>query len=126
MFPQTEKTVTIGRYVRVEFNLEEMDMSGFKVGATYEEIIAWVRKEYGFHVTHLNIAQVKRKYGIIERQNYNLPKTDGSKQPQCTPEKERAIIDALRHYSCRSSSFILAFNSASLCGTLLFIPFSSA
>ena len=86
------------KHVRVEFNLEEMDMSGFKVGATYEEIIAWVQKKYGFHVTHLNIAQVKRKYGIIERQNYNLPKTDGSKQPQCTPEKERAIIDALRHY----------------------------
>ena len=86
------------KHVRVEFNLEEMDMSGFKTGATYEEIIAWVQKKYGFHVTHLNIAQVKRKYGIIERQNYNFPKTDGSRQPQCTPEKERAIVDALQHY----------------------------
>ncbi|MEE3351723.1 MAG: 23S rRNA (uracil(1939)-C(5))-methyltransferase RlmD [Saccharofermentanaceae bacterium] len=107
MFPGTTHVETVvllskenisTKHVRVEFNLEEMDMSGFKVGATYEEIIAWVQKKYGFHVTHLNIAQVKRKYGIIERQNYNFPKTDGSRQPQCTPEKERAIVDALQHY----------------------------
>ncbi len=53
--------------IRVEFNLEDMDMSGFRTGATYEEIQEWVQEKHGFHVTHLNIAQVKRKHGIVER-----------------------------------------------------------
>ena len=87
------------KHVRVEFNLEKMDMSGFKVGATYEEIISWVQKKYGFHVTHLNIAQTKRKLGITERENYNLPKTEGARQPNTPKEKEDAIIEALKHFN---------------------------
>ncbi|MBR3532756.1 MAG: 23S rRNA methyltransferase [Clostridiales bacterium] len=68
-----------------------MDTSGFKDGATYDVIAAWVEKNYGFHVTNLNIAQTKRKCGIIERQNYNLPKSEDSVQPETTAEKEAAI-----------------------------------
>ena len=53
----------------MEFNLGDMDMSGFQEGAAYEEIQAWVREKYGFYATHLNIAKTKQKCGIIERQN---------------------------------------------------------
>ncbi len=84
--------------VRVEFSLEDMDMSGFQQGATYEQIQEWVQEKYGFHVTHLNIAQVKRKYGIIERENYNKPKTTDSRQPRCPEEKAKAIEAALKHF----------------------------
>ena len=77
--------------VRVEFSLEDMDMSRFQQGATYEEIQAWVQEKYGFHVTHLNIAQVKRKHGIIERENYNKPKSPDSRQRGCPEDKTKAI-----------------------------------
>ena len=56
-----------------------MDMSRFQQGATYERIQDWVQEKYGFHVTHLNIAQVKRKHGIIEHENYNKPKSPESR-----------------------------------------------
>ena len=84
--------------VRVEFSLEDMDMSRFQQGATYEEIQAWVQEKYGFHVTHLNIAQVKRKHGIIERENYNKPKSPDSRQRGCPEDKTKAIEAALRFY----------------------------
>ena len=80
--------------VRVEFSLEDMDMSGFQQGATYEQIQEWIQEKYGFHVTHLNIAKTKRKCGIIERQNYNLAKSENSRSPDTPKEKEEAIIDA--------------------------------
>ena len=84
--------------IRVEFNLEDMDMSGFRQGATYEQIQDWVQEKYGFHVTHLNMAKEKRKCGIIERQNYNLPKREGNRSPETPREKEEAIIEALKHF----------------------------
>jgi hypothetical protein len=84
--------------VRVEFSLEDMDMSGFQQGATYEQIQEWVQEKYGFHVTHLNIAQVKRKYGIIERENYSKPKSLDSRQPGCPEEKVKAIEAALKYF----------------------------
>lgn len=84
--------------IRVEFDLEDMDMSGFRRGATYEQIQDWVQEKYGFHVTHLNIAQVKRKHGIIERENYNKPKSSDSQQPGCPEKKVKAIEEALRHF----------------------------
>ena len=52
----------------------------------------------GMKVSNLYIAQVKAKYGIIERENYNLPKSEDSRQPQCPVEKEKAIKDALEHF----------------------------
>ena len=59
---------------------------------------AYVKEQTGLNVTHLNIAQVKRKSGIIERENYNLPKSADAKQSQCTKEKEEAILEALKHF----------------------------
>ena len=84
--------------VRVEFSLEGMDMSRFQQGAAYEQIQEWVQEKYGFHVTHLNIAKTKRKCGIIERRNYNLPKSEGSRSPETPQAKEEAIIEAFRHF----------------------------
>ena len=84
--------------VRVEFSLEEMDMSSFRQGATYEQIQEWVKEKNGFHVSHLNIAKTKRKCGIIERENYNLPKSENSRSPETPKEKEEAIIEAFRHF----------------------------
>ena len=84
--------------VRVEFSLEDMDMSGFQQGATYEQIQEWIQEKYGFHVTHLNIAKTKQKCGIIERQNYNLPKSENSRSPDTPKEKEEAIFDAFLHF----------------------------
>ncbi len=57
-----------------------------------------MQERFGLSVSNLYIAQVKSKYGIIERENYNLPKSDDARQPQCPPEKETAIMEALRHF----------------------------
>ena len=66
---QLSKGKISSQNIKVEFSLEDMDMSGFREGATYEEIQDWVQEKYGFLVTHLNIAKTKRKCGIIERQH---------------------------------------------------------
>ena len=84
--------------VRIEFPMEEMDMSGFQFGATYEEIQNWVQKEYGFKVPTLYIAQIKRKCGLDIRDHYNISKKDDQIIPQCPAKKEEAIIAALRHF----------------------------
>ena len=84
--------------VRVEFSLEDMDMSRFQQGATYEQIQDWVQEKYGFHVTNLNIAQMKQKHGIIERENYNKPKSPDSKQPGTSDMRIKAIEEAMRHF----------------------------
>ncbi|WP_044916038.1 hypothetical protein [Butyrivibrio sp. WCE2006] len=76
-----------------------MDTDGFKDGATYDEIRDWVQEKYGIHVTNLNIAQIKRKNGIIERENYNKPKSEDSRQPEITPENEKAITEALKYFN---------------------------
>ena len=73
-------------------------MSGFQKGATYGEIKAYVKEHTGLTVSSLYIAQVKQKCGIIERENYNKPKSEDSRQPQCPPEKEAAIRTALEHF----------------------------
>lgn len=66
--------------------------------ATYAEIKAWILEEYGLKVSSLYVAQVKQKHGIIERENYNKPKSEDAKVPHCPPEKETAIEAALRHF----------------------------
>ena len=73
-------------------------MSGFQKGTTYGEIKAYVKEHTGLSVSSLYIAQVKQKCGIIERENYNKPKLENVKQPQCPPEKEAAIRAALEHF----------------------------
>lgn len=84
--------------VRVEFSLEDMDMSGFQNGATYEQIKAYVLEKHGLKVSSLYISQIKRKCGLDVGQNYNLSKKENSKVPQCPPEKEAAIMEALKHF----------------------------
>lgn len=69
-----------------------------RVKATYKEIQEYVLKKIGLQVSNLHISQVKRKCGIEVGVNYNLPKSENSKQPQCPEEKEKAIRDALEHF----------------------------
>ena len=66
--------------------------------ATYGQIKDYVLEHSGLKVSSLYIAQVKQKYGIIERENYNKPKSENVKQPQCSPETEKAIRAALQHF----------------------------
>ena len=85
-------------HIEIEINLDEIDATSAETKATYIEIQNGVQEKYGFHVTNLNIAQVKQKHGIIERENYNKAKSENSKQPGCPKEKVKAIEDAMRHF----------------------------
>lgn len=105
MFPGTVHTETCvllsklksTQHIEVKVDLNEMDITAAESKATYEEIKKYVVEKYGFKVSTLFIAQVKRKYGIIERSNYNVG--DGkARVPQVSPEKEAAIVDALKHF----------------------------
>ena len=84
--------------IRVEFSLEDMDMSEFQDGATYTQIKEYVLEHSGLKVSNLYISQIKRKCGIEVGKNYNLPKSDDSRQPQCPPEKEEAIREAFKYF----------------------------
>ena len=106
-FGQTVHTETVvllskgeidSKKVRVEFSLEDMDMSGFQKGATYEQIKAYVLEHTGLKVSSLYISQIKRKCGLDVGQNYNLSKKEDAKVPKCPPEKEAAIRDALKYF----------------------------
>ena len=78
--------------------MSEFDLTAAESKATYEEIKDYILEHAGLKVSSLYIAQVKQKCGIIERENYNLPKSDSSRQPKCPPEKEMAIRDALEYF----------------------------
>ena len=75
-----------------------MDITAAESKATYNEIQEYIYKHDGLKVSHLFIAQVKRKHGIIERANYNHPKSENPRVPQCPIDKEKAIEKALRHF----------------------------
>ena len=90
--------LNVEHHIEVEVNVDEMDLTKAESKATYEEIKGYVKENMGLHVSNLYIAQVKRKCGIIERENYNKAKTESSKQPQCPLEKEKAIKAALRYF----------------------------
>ena len=85
-------------HIEVTVDMDELDLTSAEAKATYKEIQGWVQEKYRFHVTNLNIAQVKQKHGIIERENYNKPKSPNSKQPGCPSERVKAIEDAMRHF----------------------------
>ena len=85
-------------HIEIEVKMDELDLTAAEKKATYEEIREYVFEHTGLKVSHLYIAQVKQKCGIIERENYNKPKSDDARQPQCPPEKEKAITEALRHF----------------------------
>lgn len=86
------------QHIEVEIKMDELDLTAAESKATYEEIKAYVLEHSGMKVSSLYIAQVKQKCGIIERENYNKPKSEDAKQPQCPPEKEKAIMEALKHF----------------------------
>lgn len=107
LFPGTYHVETVvllskgeinSKKVRVEFSLEDMDMSGFQKGATYEQIKAYVLEKFELKVSSLYISQIKRKCGLDVGQNYNLSKKENAKVPKCPPEKEAAIMDALKYF----------------------------
>ena len=107
LFPRADHVETVvllskgeidSKKVRVEFSLEDMDMSGFQKGATYEQIKAYVLEHTGLKVSSLYISQIKRKCGLDVGQNYNLSKKEDAKVPKCPPEKEAAIRDALKYF----------------------------
>ena len=107
MFPSTANVETVvllskgeidSKKVRVEFSLEDMDMSEFQDGATYPQIKEYVLEHTGLKVSNLYISQIKRKCGLEVGKNYNLPKSEDSRQPQCPPEKEKAIREAFKYF----------------------------
>ena len=107
MFPETDHVETVvllskgevdSKKIRVEFSLEDMDMSEFQDGATYPQIKEYVLEHTGLKVSNLYISQIKRKCGIGVGKNYNLPKSEDSRQPQCPPEKEKAIREAFKYF----------------------------
>ena len=107
MFPFTKHVETVvllskgevdSKKIRVEFSLEDMDMSEFQDGATYTQIKDYVLEHSGLKVSNLYISQIKRKCGIEVGKNYNLPKSEDSRQPQCPPEKEKAIREAMKYF----------------------------
>ena len=107
MFPFTRNVETVcllsklheaKHHINVKVDMDELDLTSAEAKATYKEIEEWVQENYGFHVTNLNIAQVKQKHGIIERENYNKPKSENSRQPGCPEEKVKAIEAAMRHF----------------------------
>ena len=85
-------------HIEVELNMDELDLTDAEKKATYEEIKAYVMENTGLKVSSLYIAQVKQKHGIIERENYNKPKSEDSRQPKCPADKEAAIVEALKHF----------------------------
>ena len=78
--------------------MEDLDLTSAEAKGTYEEIKGYVYEKYKVKVSSLYVAQIKRKYGIIERKNYNLSKKEDAKVPQCPPEKEKMIIEALEYF----------------------------
>ncbi len=106
MFPWTGHVETVvllsqqkpDDVIEVKIELDELDLTSAESKATYKEIQEYVLKEYGLKVSNLYISQVKRKCGIEVGENYNLPKSEDSRQPQCPEEKEKAIKDALEHF----------------------------
>ena len=85
-------------YIDITVDMDELDLTASEAKATYEEIKQYILDKYDTKVSNLYIAQVKEKYGIIERENYNKPKSENSKQPQCPAEKVEMIEEALRHF----------------------------
>ncbi len=106
LFPRTAHVETVvllsklnaKQHIEVERNLDELDLTAAESKATYDELKAYVLEKYGLKVSSLYISQVKRKCGLEVGQNYNLSKKEDAKVPQCPPEKEAAIVEALKHF----------------------------
>ena len=88
----------VDKHISVEIGLDEMDLTSAESKATYAQIKEYVWNKFQLKVSTLYIAQIKRKCGIELREHYNKSKKEKQIIPQCTPEKEEAIMDALRHF----------------------------
>ena len=105
-FPTLETVVLLSQlkqkpddYINVTIELDDMDVTSAETKVTYDEIKKYVAEHNdGMKVSNLYISQVKKKCGIEVGKNYNMPKADDSKQPQCPEEKEKAIVEALEHF----------------------------
>ena len=106
MFPRCAHVETVcllsklhaKQHIEIDLSMDELDLTAAESKATYDEIKAYVLEKYGLKVSSLYISQVKRKCGLDVGQNYNLPKKEDAKVPQCPPEKEAAIMEALKHF----------------------------
>ena len=107
MFPRTAHVETVmllcqqkpDDYIDVELDLDELDATSAETKATYQEIKEYVLKHRGLNVSNLYISQVKRKLGLEVGESYNKPKSHDARIPVCPPNKESAIIDALKHFN---------------------------
>ena len=106
LFPRTKHCeavllltkLNVERHIEVDVSMDELDVTAAESKATYNEIRDYVWEHYQLKVSNLYIAQVKQKYGIIERENYHKAKNENAKQPKCPKEKEDAIVEALKHF----------------------------
>ena len=106
MFPHTEHVETVvllskqkpDDTIEIDLDLDELDATAAETKATYEGIKAYIWDMHHLKVSSLYISQIKRKCGLEVGQNYNLSKSENPKVPKCPPEKEAAIMDALKHF----------------------------
>ena len=105
-FPRTGHVETVAllskldvdKHIDVEIKLDEFDLTSAESKATYAQIKEYILEKFNLKVSTLYIAQIKKKCGIVLREHYNKSKKEKRVIPQCTPEKEEAIMDALRHF----------------------------
>ena len=83
---------------RYQVKITDADLEDAETKDTYEEIKAYIKEKYDLNVSNLYIAQIKEECGILERENYNLPKGEGGKKLHCPIVKRDAILDAFRHF----------------------------
>ena len=106
LFPRTKHVeavllltkLHVEQHIEVDVSMDELDVTAAESKATYNEIREHVLEHHQLKVSNLYIAQVKQKYGIIERENYHKAKNENAKQPKCPKEKEDAIVEALKHF----------------------------
>ncbi|HEN4376165.1 TPA: 23S rRNA (uracil(1939)-C(5))-methyltransferase RlmD [Streptococcus agalactiae] len=106
LFPMTHHVETVAllskldvdKHIDVEIKLDELDLTSAESKATYAQIKEYILEKFNLKVSTLYIAQIKKKCGIELREHYNKSKKEKQVIPQCTPEKEEAIMDALRHF----------------------------
>ena len=106
LFPRTAHVETVcllsklraKQHIEIDLSMDELDLTAAESKATYDEIKAYVLEKHGLKVSSLYISQVKRKCGLDVGQNYNLSKKEDAKVPQCPPEKEAAIMEALKYF----------------------------
>lgn len=90
--------LNVDKHIDVEIKLDELDLTSAESKASYAQIKEYILEKFDLKVSTLYIAQIKKKCGIVLREHYNKSKKEKQVIPQCTPEKEEAIMDALRHF----------------------------